>query len=103
VVRAPVIIAALRDYFELLWDRATPVGPSRARRPEGRPQGGGLTAAQQTVLRLMAEGHQGGAIATRAGISTTSVRRHIKAIMEKLGVNSGFAAGAAAQRRGWIG
>jgi len=29
VVRAPVIIGALRDYFELLWDRATPVGPSR--------------------------------------------------------------------------
>jgi DNA-binding CsgD family transcriptional regulator len=103
VVRAPVIIAALRDYFELLWDRATPVGPSRARRPEGRTPGNGLTPTQQTVLRLMADGHHDEAIATRAGISTTSVRRHIKAIMDKLGVNSRFAAGAAAQRRGWIG
>jgi hypothetical protein len=25
VVRAPVIIAALREYFELLWERATPL------------------------------------------------------------------------------
>jgi DNA-binding CsgD family transcriptional regulator len=103
VVRAPIIIAALRDYFELLWDRATPVGPSRPRRPERRPPGNGLTPAQQTVLRLMAEGHHDEAIAMRAGISTTSVRRHIKTIMDKLGVNSRFAAGAAAQRRGWIG
>jgi hypothetical protein len=49
------------------------------------------------------EGHHDEAIASRAGISTTSVRRHIKAIMDKLGVNSRFAVGAAAQRRGWIG
>src|SRR5215472_12663720 len=103
VVRAPVIIAALRDYFELLWDRATPLGPSRVRRPESRAPGSGLTPKQQTVLRLMAEGHHDDGIASRAGISTTSVRRHIKAIMDKLGVNSRFAAGAAAQRRGWIG
>ena len=37
------------------------------------------------------------------GISVTTVRRHITAIMHRLGVSSRFAAGAAAQRRGWIG
>jgi len=51
----------------------------------------------------MAEGLQDDAIARRAGISTTTVRRHIAAIMSRLGVASRFAAGAAAQRRGWIG
>jgi DNA-binding NarL/FixJ family response regulator len=40
----------------------------------------------------MAEGHHDEAIANRAGISTTSVRCHIKAIMDKLCVNSRFAA-----------
>ena len=30
VIRAPVIIAALREYFEMLWDRATPLRPERA-------------------------------------------------------------------------
>ena len=37
------------------------------------------------------------------GTSTTTVRRHIAAILRRLGVSSRFAAGAAAQRRGWIG
>jgi DNA-binding NarL/FixJ family response regulator len=51
----------------------------------------------------MAGGLQDDAIAHRLGISTTTVRRHIGAIMSQLGVSSRFAAGAAAQRRGWIG
>jgi DNA-binding NarL/FixJ family response regulator len=51
----------------------------------------------------MAQGLQDDAIARRAGISTTTVRRHISAIMHRLGVSSRFAAGAAAQRPGWRG
>jgi DNA-binding CsgD family transcriptional regulator len=98
VVRAPVIVAALREYFELMWDRATPLGTSRVAAPDDR-----LPPAQQRVLELMAEGLHDDAIARRAGISTTTVRRHITAIMNRLGVSSRFAAGAAAQRRGWIG
>lgn len=99
VVRSPVIIAALREYFELLWERATPLkAPRRA-----APGGGRLTPAQQRVLELMAEGLHDDAIARRAGLSTTTVRRHIATIMTRLGVSSRFAAGAAAQRRGWIG
>ena len=98
VVRAPVIIAALREYFEMLWERATPLRPQRPAVPGDR-----LTPTQQAVLELMAEGLQDDAIARRAGISTTTVRRHIAAIMNRLGVSSRFAAGAAAQRRGWIG
>ena len=99
VIRAPVIIAALREYFEMLWDRATPLRPERA----VAVSAGRLTPAQQAVLELMAEGLQDDVIARRAGLSTTTVRRHIAAIMHRLGVSSRFAAGAAAQRRGWIG
>ena len=62
-----------------------------------------VTPAQQTVLELMAEGLHDDAIARRAGISTTTARRHIAAIMDRSSVTSRFAAGAAAQRRGWIG
>jgi DNA-binding CsgD family transcriptional regulator len=98
VIRAPVIITALREYFEMLWQRATPLRARRMAQPSDR-----LTGAQQTVLELMAEGLHDDAIARRAGISTTTVRRHIAAIMERLDVTSRFAAGAAAQRRGWIG
>lgn len=98
LIRAPVIIAALREYFELLWERATPLT-----NPQRPPQADRPTAAQQKVLELMAEGLQDDAIARRAGISKTTVRRHITAVMDRLGVSSRFAAGAAAQRRGWIG
>lgn len=98
VIRAPVIITALREYFEMLWERATPLTAQRPVAPQDR-----VTRAQQTVLELMAEGLHDDAIARRAGISTTTVRRYIAAIMERLNVTSRFAAGAAAQRRGWIG
>ena len=98
LIRAPVIITALREYFELLWDRATPLRPQHPAPPDDR-----LPPAQQKVLELMAEGLNDAAIARRLGISVTTVRRHITAIMDRLGVSSRFAAGAAAQRRGWIG
>jgi DNA-binding NarL/FixJ family response regulator len=98
VIRAPVILATLRDYFEMLWDRATPLKSQRPGAPASR-----LTPAQQAVLELMAEGLHDDAIARRARMSTTTVRRHIAAIMGRLEVSSRFAAGAAAQRRGWIG
>jgi DNA-binding NarL/FixJ family response regulator len=98
IIKAPVIIAALREYFELLWDRATPLTA-----PQPPPETGRLAPARQRVLELMAEGLQDGAIASRAGISITTVRRHITVILTRLGVSSRFAAGAAAQRRGLIG
>jgi DNA-binding NarL/FixJ family response regulator len=82
----------------MLWDRATPLKPDRGAAPARR-----LTPAQQEVLELMAQGLNDGAIARRAALSITTVRRHITAIMTRLNVSSRFAAGAAAQRKGWIG
>ena len=98
LIRAPVIISALREYFELLWDRATPVTSDRPAAPADR-----LPPAHQAVLEMMATGANDDAIAHRLGISVTTVRRYMALIMERLGVSSRFAAGAAAQRRGWIG
>jgi DNA-binding CsgD family transcriptional regulator len=98
IVKAPVIIAALREYFELSWQRATPLKSPRPMAAADR-----LPAAQQAVLELMAAGLSDDAIGRQTGMSTTTVRRHIRAMMKRLGVSSRFAAGAAAQRRGWIG
>jgi DNA-binding NarL/FixJ family response regulator len=97
LVRAPVITVALREYFEMLWDKAAPVTPQRHAGAAGR-----LPVAQQMVLALMAEGLPDAAIARRSHLSITTVRRHIAALMKRLDVTSRFAAGAAAQRRGWI-
>ncbi len=99
LVRAPVITAALGEYFELLWEKATPIGSKRpapitSKRPAAAAQR--LSPAQQTVLALMAEGLADAAIARRARLSTTTVRRHIAVVMKRLDVTSRFAAGAAA-------
>jgi DNA-binding CsgD family transcriptional regulator len=98
VIRAPVILTALREYFELLWERATPLKPERQPAPGDR-----LPTGQQKILELMAQGHNDDAIARRLDISVVTVRRQITAIMRRLKASSRFAAGAAAQRRGWIG
>jgi DNA-binding NarL/FixJ family response regulator len=42
------------------------------------------------------------AIARAAGMSVRTVRRHVAAILEILGVNSRFAAGMMAAKRGWL-
>lgn len=95
VVRAPVILHALRDYFELLWATGTPLF-DEAPTPE-------LNEAETTVLRLLAEdAGSDETIANRMGIHVRSVRRHIDSLREVLGVDSRFALGAAAVRRGWL-
>jgi DNA-binding NarL/FixJ family response regulator len=81
----------------MLWERATPLKAQRPATQAGRP-----TPAQQAVLEWMAAGLTDAKIARQTGMSTTTVRRHVTAIMNRLGVSSRFAAGAAAQRKGWI-
>lgn len=95
LVSSPQLLAALRDWFELLWrDEATT--------PVHGTADTGLSAAQRQVLRLLVSGLGDEAIARASDMSVRTVRRHITAILELLGVNSRFAAGAMAAKRGWI-
>ena len=95
-IRSSVIIDALREYFELMWERATPL--------EVKPQGGKrMSEERKTVLRLLAQGYTDKEIAASTGMSETSVYRQAKAIMEELGASSRFAAGWAACHRGLLG
>jgi DNA-binding NarL/FixJ family response regulator len=47
-----------------------------------------LTPREKEVLRLMAEGVSSRDIASRLGISYTTVRTHIRSLGSKLGVHS---------------
>jgi DNA-binding CsgD family transcriptional regulator len=94
LVRSHVIVAALREYFEMLWERAIPFGSASAEAP--------ITPAQAQVLQLLAQGLNDDIIARRMNVSPNTVRRHITAAREALGAETRFAAGAAAIRRGWI-
>jgi DNA-binding CsgD family transcriptional regulator len=96
LIRAAPITHAMREFFEMLWARATPLG--------GSPGGSPLTATERRILQLMAMGKQDSAIATSMEMSESTVRRHIKAITGQLGLKtpSRFALGLAVGRRGWL-
>lgn len=91
------VLPALRSYFEMLWERAFPVGCSKP--PSGSP----LTKVQHHVLRLLAQGEPDKSIARALGISESTVARHINVITTNLNARSRFAAGVAAARHGWLG
>jgi DNA-binding CsgD family transcriptional regulator len=91
---APVV-AGMQWMYEMAWDRAIPIGGSE---PPDCP----LSKVQCDVLRLLAQDTPEKKIERLLGISESTVYRSTSKIMEALGVETKFAAGAAAQRRGWI-
>jgi DNA-binding CsgD family transcriptional regulator len=78
--------------------------PARAARAGGAASAGAarLTARQQQVLALLAEGRQARAIGRRLGIKEATVRNHIHAILAQLGCHSQLAAIARARREGLV-
>ncbi|MDL4770693.1 hypothetical protein [Actinomadura xylanilytica] len=94
LIRSSVIVGALREYFELLWERAIPIGAAHAGTP--------LSPVQTVILNLLAQGISDESIARQVSMAVPTVRRHIGVIREHLGAETRFAAGAAAVRRGWV-
>ncbi len=73
---APLVLVELED------TRAAPhLGDGLARRF-------GLTPAEETVLRVLADGSANRAIADRLHVSVETVRTHVRRILDKLGVRS---------------
>jgi two-component system, NarL family, nitrate/nitrite response regulator NarL len=60
-----------------------------------------LTHREKCVLAELMDGHAPEAIARRRSVSILTVRSQIKAILQKLGVNSQLAAVSLARRAGW--
>lgn len=93
LVRAPVIVAMLRSYFDMLWNRALPMDS---------PLDGRLSAVQARVLRLMLTGATDAAVARHLGMSERTVRRHVATLLELLGVDNRVTAAVVAVRDGWV-
>jgi DNA-binding CsgD family transcriptional regulator len=93
LVRAPVILAMLRSYFDMLWHKALPMDPL----DDGR-----LTTVQGRVLRLMLTGATDAAVARHLGMSERTVRRHVATLLEQLGVDNRVTAAVVAVRDGWV-
>jgi pimeloyl-ACP methyl ester carboxylesterase/DNA-binding CsgD family transcriptional regulator len=64
--------------------------PSVSPVPDGAPSAllGELTSRERQVLELVARGLDNGSIGKRLGISEKTVRNHVSAVFNKLGVNS---------------
>jgi DNA-binding CsgD family transcriptional regulator/Tfp pilus assembly protein PilF len=78
--------------------RAIPRGP----RPSTRSNAALLTAREQEVLQLVAEGLQNAEIAERLYLSPKTVGHHVSAVLAKLGVPTRAAAAHAAAQRGLL-
>lgn len=91
LLRSRAFVAVLRMWFDEVWERScSPAGPI------------GLTQGELTVLRMQAAGHKDTAIARAMGCNVRTVRRYVAGILAVLGVDSRFAAGVEAARRGWL-
>ncbi|NWF25099.1 helix-turn-helix transcriptional regulator [Streptomyces sp. PKU-EA00015] len=81
--------------FETVWEMAMPLGV------EGTVDTD-LGDDERELLYLMAAGSTDLRIARHFGVSSRTVERRIKTVLERLGATSRFQAGALAARRGWL-
>ncbi|MFD9130641.1 hypothetical protein [Kitasatospora sp. NPDC059571] len=95
-LNSPVAVEAMRQYFELLWQRARPFGVAPPR------SAGERNRRRREVAELMNQGFKDEAVARRLDLTPRTLRRRISEIMDELGAETRFAAGAEAQRRGWF-
>lgn len=97
VIREPSVVDYLCEVFERAWSQAEPFS-------DAATDGFELVAKDidRTIVRLLAVGLKDETIARRIGMSLRTARKHIADIMETLGAESRFQAGALAARQGLL-
>jgi PAS domain S-box-containing protein len=86
-----------RTLFLHVMRDAPQAAPASATSPDGPPPR--LTARQQQILELLAEGRSAKSIAAELGLRLTTVRNHISALLRELGAHSQLE--AVARARDW--
>lgn len=95
VVHDPGLVAAIDASIQLVQTLST---PWRAR-PHGSSD---VSEEEQTILSMLAAGIPDTTIARRLGVSTRTLDRRTRALMDRLHVTTRFQLGSAATRRGWL-
>jgi sugar-specific transcriptional regulator TrmB/DNA-binding CsgD family transcriptional regulator len=93
LVSSSSLLDALIQFFEFTWERAAPLAAD--------PQSP-LDEEDRRLLTLLLAGLKDDAIARQLGLSTRTMRRRMKHLLDLLGADNRFQAGAQAARRGWI-
>lgn len=93
VVRAPAVVAALRELFERLWARSVTVPKLGNQSDE---------TDSKRLLEQLALGAKDETVARNLGVSLRTVRRRVADLLADLGARTRFQAGMEAVRRGRI-
>ena len=96
-IRNGSLVALAFALFEQMWNGASSYAPD----PEPRMHTE-LDPMKRKLVQLAADGLTDEQVSRRLGISLTTVRRHMAAVMEELNVRSRFQAGAVAATAGWL-
>ncbi|NEC87719.1 helix-turn-helix transcriptional regulator [Streptomyces sp. SID12501] len=96
VVHAPGVLSALVSLFDMVWDRASPLGVQQTNAAEDP------TPQEVTLLNLLAQGQTDDVASRKLGLSLRTTRRLMASITAKLGARSRFEAAVLATRAGWL-
>lgn len=100
-VHPSALLEGLCRLFETLWKFAVPLHPDDGR-PDAPANGDRPSPEEAAILGLLAAGMTDEAIARHLSLSVRTVRRQLRALMDRLGAHTRFQAGQQAARRGWI-
>lgn len=93
LVRAPSLLDALHELFEMTWDRATPVAFSRSGALEvGKPDAQ-LSEAADQMISMLAAGLNDKAIVYESGISIATLNRRVAELMRRFDTRTRFQLG----------
>lgn len=98
--RRPNIVAAVHGWVGIVWGEAVPLTSIMDR--SGHLHAHSVDARDRRILALLATGLSDQVIARDCGISTRTVERRVRDLMNRLTATTRFQAGVQAVRRGWI-
>ncbi|MFB8087821.1 LuxR C-terminal-related transcriptional regulator [Streptomyces sp. NPDC055992] len=97
-IRHPGLVHYLARMYDALWALAMPFGEPLPAAAPGAP----VTAVQQSIARLLADGSTDRAVAEKLGISVRTCRAHIAKLMQTLGATSRTHLGALLVQSGTV-
>ncbi|MDH6130940.1 DNA-binding CsgD family transcriptional regulator/predicted DNA-binding transcriptional regulator [Kitasatospora sp. MAA4] len=90
------LIQPLCVLFDELWRSGTDFGQPASRDDQD------LTGSERALLQLLGSGHTDESASRKLGLSLRTVRRMMQDLMNRLGAESRFQAGAQAVRKDWL-
>ncbi|MET9666777.1 helix-turn-helix transcriptional regulator [Streptomyces sp. NPDC006475] len=96
VIHLKSVVAALNTLFDLVWERATPLGEVPVSDCDGPSE------RDLALLKMLDDGLTDEGIGRKLGVSIRTVRRLMADLLMRLNAQSRFQAGAEAVRQGWL-